>query len=134
MPFNKKTKNQIALILEKRLEDICLEALGELPTTELFPGMPMSKTRLPVSSLTGKDRSKVKKKWDKYLSSISTKRRIVKLEELEKHYLCEGKPYPKRLDMSGFATVGDPFMVHAVLDIPKDVALKIAVLGFAPIA
>jgi len=120
--------------LEKRLEDICLEALGELPTGELFPEMPNSKFRIPVSSLAGKDRSKVKKKWDKYLSSISTKRRIVRLEDLEEPYPFTKVVFSKRLDVSGFATVGDPFTDYAVLDIPKDVALKIAILGFAPIA
>ena len=33
----------LTTFLEKRLEGICLEALGELPTGELFPEMPNSK-------------------------------------------------------------------------------------------
>lgn len=126
-------KKQIVSILKKALEDVCLEALGELPSAELFPGMPMSKIRLSVRSVSGKDRAKVKKKWDKYLSTISTKRRMVRLEQFEKFRIIEGKLYPKRLDIPGFITVGDPFVQnYAVLDIPEDVALKIIVLGFAP--
>lgn len=129
-----KSKKLMTKILEKRLDDICLKCLGEFPTMEpLFPGMP--KQRIGTSCLSGSKRSAVKKEWDKYLKNkISVKRRMVKLEDFEKFDLCEGRPYPNRLDKPGFMTIGDPFMSehYAVLDIQNEVAIKMLMLGYAP--
>lgn len=58
---------------------------------------------------------------------------MVKLSDLEKHYLCEGKPYHDRFGTPGFTTIQDPFAHRpAVLDIPYEIALKMITLDYAP--
>jgi hypothetical protein len=117
-----KIKHKITKILKKRLEEICLKTLGCLPTCEIFPGFKMDRD---ASYLTGKDRSLVKKEWDKYLKNLHIKRRVVKLDDVEKYCVVEGQ-YPDRLNSPEFITVGDPFGgCYAVLDIPNDVAIEI---------
>lgn len=59
-------------LLERRLDEICIKMLGDLPSTEpLFVGMP--RQTLPTCDLYGKDRSIVKKEWDKYLKRSGRK-------------------------------------------------------------
>ena len=126
--YNNRMKSkelQILGFMERRLDEICIKMLGELPLIKpLFPGMP--RRTLPTCTITGKDRSLVKKEWDKYLKRLKAKRRMVKLADLERHYLCES-------DILGFITIRDPLTYRpAFLDIPYEIALKMIVLGYAP--
>lgn len=123
---------QILGLLERRLDEICIKMLGDLPSTApLFPGTP--RQTMPTASLSGKDRSIVKKEWDKYLKKISTKRRTVRLSDLERYYLHESNKCPDRLSIPGFTTIQDPFAHRpAVLDIPREIALKMITLDYAP--
>lgn len=128
----KSKELQILGLMERRLDEICIKMLGEPPSiAPLFPGMP--RHTIPTSSLSGKERSIVKKEWDKYLKKMSTKRRMVRLSDLERHYLCEGKPHPDRFGIPEFTTIQDPFAHRpAVLDIPHEIALKMIALDDAP--
>lgn len=131
--YNERMKElQILILLEKRLDEICIKMLGNLPSMEpLFLGMP--RQTIPTCTLSGKDRSLVKKEWDKYLKRLGAKRRMVKLSHLERHYLCEGKPYHDRFGIPGFTTIQDPFASRpAVLDIPCEIALRMIAPDYAP--